>query len=168
LWHERWQPTQTGHDVNPREARPARSPFAARPPNSITLVKQGQGSDDMDTTTHDPGPHDALYSDMAWCLTACTGATHDGLPALVEAQAPTDDELSARLQTVITRHMKMLTRQGVLMEGMGPTDVAEPDADGDEAPALRPLQAAAVTDCAAASPARRCRTTRCKSTPPGS
>ena len=69
----------------------------------------------------------------------------DGVPAFVEAQAPTDDELHALLQTVITRLMKMLTRRGVLVEDMGQTYVAEPDADGDEARTLRPLQAAAVT-----------------------
>jgi hypothetical protein len=69
----------------------------------------------------------------------------DGVPAFVEAEAPTEDELHALLQTVITRLMKMLTRQGVLVEDMGQTYVAEPDADGDEARTLRPLQAAAGT-----------------------
>jgi 2-oxoisovalerate dehydrogenase E1 component alpha subunit len=60
-----------------------------------------------------------------------------------EAGAPTGDELHA-LQTVITRLMKMLTRPGVLIEEIGQTCLAEPDAD-DEARTLRPLQAAAVT-----------------------
>ena len=41
--------------------------------------------------------------------------------------------------------MKMLTRRGVLVEDMGQTYLAEPDADGEEARTLRPLQAAAVT-----------------------
>ena len=41
--------------------------------------------------------------------------------------------------------MKMLTRRGVLVEEMGQTWLAEPDADGDEARTLRPLQAAAIT-----------------------
>ena len=41
--------------------------------------------------------------------------------------------------------MKMLTRRGVLIEEMGQTYLAEPDADGDEARTLRPLQAAAIT-----------------------
>ena len=41
--------------------------------------------------------------------------------------------------------MKLLTRRGVLVEDMGQTYLAEPDADGDEARTLRPLQAAAVT-----------------------
>ncbi len=36
-------------------------------------------------------------------------------------------------------------RRGVLVENMGQTYLAEPDADGEEARALRPLQAAAVT-----------------------
>jgi Putative transposase len=69
----------------------------------------------------------------------------DGVPSFVEAGAPTDDELRALLQTVITRLMKMLTRRGVLVEDMGQTYLAEPDADGDEARTLRSLQAAAVT-----------------------
>ncbi len=41
--------------------------------------------------------------------------------------------------------MKMLTRRGVLIEEMGQTYLAEPDADGEEARTLRPLQAAAAT-----------------------
>ena len=69
----------------------------------------------------------------------------DGAPAFVEASAPTDDELHALLQTVITRLMKMLTRRGVLVEDMGQTWLAEPDADGEESRTLRPLQAAAIT-----------------------
>jgi len=39
--------------------------------------------------------------------------------------------------------MKMLTRRGVLVEEMGQTYLSGPDADGDEARPLRPLQAAA-------------------------
>jgi len=72
----------------------------------------------------------------------CCGA--DGSPTFVEAGAPSDDELHALLQTVITRLMKMLTRRGVLIEEMGQTCLAEPD-DGEEARTLRPLQAAAIT-----------------------
>jgi hypothetical protein len=41
--------------------------------------------------------------------------------------------------------MKMLPRRGVLVKDMGRTYLAEPDADGEEARPLRPLQAAAVT-----------------------
>jgi hypothetical protein len=40
--------------------------------------------------------------------------------------------------------MKMLTRRGVLVEEMGQAWLAEPDADGEEARTLRPLQAAAM------------------------
>ena len=69
----------------------------------------------------------------------------DGSPASIEADAPTDGELHALLQTVIVRLMKMLTRRGVLVEEMGQTYLAEPDAEGEEARTLRPLQAAAVT-----------------------
>jgi hypothetical protein len=39
----------------------------------------------------------------------------------------------------------MLTRRGRLIEDMGQTYKADPDADGEEARTLRPLQAAAVT-----------------------
>ena len=59
--------------------------------------------------------------------------------------APTDEELHALLQTVIARLMKMLMRQGVLVEDMGQTYLAEPVTDGEESRTLRPLQAAAVT-----------------------
>ena len=54
----------------------------------------------------------------------------------------TDDELHVLLQTVITRPMKMLTRRGVLVEDMGQTYLAQPDADGEETRIQRPLQAA--------------------------
>jgi hypothetical protein len=69
----------------------------------------------------------------------------DGVPSFVETGAPTDDELHALLQTVITRLMKMLTRRGVLVEDMGQSYLAEPDADGEESRTLRPLQAASPT-----------------------
>jgi hypothetical protein len=69
----------------------------------------------------------------------------DGVPSFVEVDAPTDDELQALLQTLLTRLMKLLTRRGVLVEEMGQTYLAEPDADGDEARTLRPLRAAAIT-----------------------
>jgi hypothetical protein len=69
----------------------------------------------------------------------------DGMPTFVEGGVPAHDELHGQLQTVITRLMKMLTRRGVLIEEMGQTYLAEPDADRDEARTLRPLQAAAVT-----------------------
>jgi hypothetical protein len=69
----------------------------------------------------------------------------EGVPSFVQVDAPTDDELHTLLQSLITRLMKMLTRRGVLVEEMGQTYLAEPDADGDEARTLRPLQAAALT-----------------------
>ena len=69
----------------------------------------------------------------------------DGPPVFVEADEPTDDKLHALLQIVITRLMKMLTRRGVLVEDMGQTYLAEPDATSEEARTLRPLQTAAVT-----------------------
>jgi uncharacterized protein (DUF983 family) len=69
----------------------------------------------------------------------------DGRPSFIEAGEPNDDELHALLQTVIGRLLKMLTRRGVLIEEMGQTYLAEPDADGEEARTLRPLQAAVIT-----------------------
>lgn len=46
---------------------------------------------------------------------------------------------------IITRAMKLLTRQGVLVEEEGSTYMADGDSDSDEARVLRPLQAAACT-----------------------
>jgi hypothetical protein len=69
----------------------------------------------------------------------------DGAPSFIEVDAPTDDEPHTLLQSLSTRLMKLLTRRGVLVEEMGQTCLAEPDADGDEVRTLRPLQAAAVT-----------------------
>ena len=42
-----------------------------------------------------------------------------GAPSFVEADAPTDGELRALLDTVIARLMKMITRRGALVEDMG-------------------------------------------------
>jgi len=69
----------------------------------------------------------------------------DGVPSFLQVDAPTDDELQPLLQTLITRLMKLLTRRDVLVEDMGQTYLAEPDADDEESRTLRPQQAAAVT-----------------------
>ncbi len=69
----------------------------------------------------------------------------DGAPGFIEAGAPTDDELDALLHTIIARLMKTLTRRSELVEDMGQTYLAEPDADGEEPRTPRPLQAAAIT-----------------------
>jgi hypothetical protein len=69
----------------------------------------------------------------------------DGKPTFVEVGSPTDEELDALLHALIARLMKMLTRRGVLVQDMGQTWLAEPDADGEEARTLGPLQAAAIT-----------------------
>ena len=78
-------------------------------------------------------------------------------PAFIEADAPTDDELHALLQTVIARLMKMLTRRGVLVEDMGQTYLPNrmPTA---RRRTLRPLQAAAITyrSPSGRAPGRRC------------
>lgn len=73
----------------------------------------------------------------------CCGA--DGAPTFAEEVAPTDDELHALLQTVITRLMECSRDRGVLGEDMGHSYLADPDDDGTEARMLRPLQAAAIT-----------------------
>ena len=61
----------------------------------------------------------------------------------VEVPAPTDEALQAVLHKIIARTMKLLTRQGVLIEEEGSIYVADNDGDSDEARSLRPLQAAA-------------------------
>lgn len=53
----------------------------------------------------------------------------DGVPDFIGAGASTDDELHALLQTVITRLIKMPMRRGVLIEEMGQTYAADPEAD---------------------------------------
>jgi hypothetical protein len=69
----------------------------------------------------------------------------DGATTFVEAGSPTDDEVHALPQTLIARLMKMLTRRGVLVEDMGQTGLAEPDADGEEARTLRLLKRVLAT-----------------------
>ncbi len=63
----------------------------------------------------------------------------------VEVPAPSDEAVQAVLHKIITRLMKLRTRQGVLVEEQGETYLADDDAsdDSDEARALRRLQAAA-------------------------
>jgi hypothetical protein len=73
------------------------------------------------------------------------GCGGDGVPSFVEVVAPMDDELHALLHSLVARLMKLVTRRGVLVEEMGQTYLAEPDADGDERRTLRPLQAEAIT-----------------------
>jgi len=76
------------------------------------------------------------------CSSACasaTGATGDTGDTGLSAAAREDVELA-----VIARLMKLLTRRGVLVEDMGQTWLADPDAEGEEARTLPPLQAAAV------------------------
>ena len=89
--------------------------------------------------------HDKLLAFSCKRRGFCPSCGADGVLSFVEAGAPTDDELHALLQAVITWLMQMLTRRGVLVEDMGRTYLAEPDADGEEAHTLRSLQAAAVS-----------------------
>jgi hypothetical protein len=55
------------------------------------------------------------------------------VPSFVEVDAPTDDELHALLQTLIHPADEAAHAPGVLVEEMGPTYLAEPNGDGDEA-----------------------------------
>ena len=65
----------------------------------------------------------------------------EGEPVFEEARAPTRDELAGLLDKIITRLMKMLTRQGHLVEEQGVSYIADIDADNP----LASLQAASCT-----------------------
>ena len=69
----------------------------------------------------------------------------EGAPEFIDAPTPTDEALQSALHKIITRTMKLLTRQGVLVEEEGSTYIVDSDGDSDEARTLRPLQAAACT-----------------------
>jgi Putative transposase len=60
----------------------------------------------------------------------------DGTPEFVEVPAPTDEALQSVLHKIITRTMKLLTRQGVLVEEEGSTYMADSDSDSDDARVL--------------------------------
>jgi len=66
----------------------------------------------------------------------------DGVPVFQPVPAPTMEQLQPLLPRIITRLLKMLTRQGALIEeDTGIPSLADPDHD----PALAPLHAAACT-----------------------
>jgi len=66
----------------------------------------------------------------------------DGVPVFQPIPAPTTDQLQALLTRIITRILKMLTRNGALTEeDTEIPDLTNPNAD----PALAPLHAAACT-----------------------
>jgi hypothetical protein len=67
-----------------------------------------------------------------------------GVPVFHQARAPGIEALQALLVKIITRLMRLLTRQGYLVEEQGMRYLAEPDADGSDH-ALTPLQAASCT-----------------------
>ncbi len=64
------------------------------------------------------------------------------LPIPLRVLLAAQPELVTPVLQVVQR---VLTRCGVLVEDMGQSYLAEPDADGEESRTLRPLQAAAVT-----------------------
>jgi hypothetical protein len=99
----------------------------------------------------------------------------EGGPVFQEARAPTRDELQGLLDKIIARLMKMLTRQGYLVEEQGMTYLADigPDnplkalqaAPGQGGPAPRQVQTVHRTVCVRArriasplahAPDRRC------------
>lgn len=67
--------------------------------------------------------------------------TCEGGPVFHAVPAPTIEALQALLVKIITRILRLLTRQGYLIEEQGMTYLAEPDSDN----ALTPLQAASCT-----------------------
>ena len=66
---------------------------------AVTLIQRFGSAANLNIHLH------CLVLDGVYCCDA------DGSPAFIEADAPTDDELHALLQTVIARLMKMLTRR---------------------------------------------------------
>jgi len=67
--------------------------------------------------------------------------TIEGVPVFHAVRAPTAGELQALLNRIIKRLMRLLTRQGDLIEEPEMTTLANTDLD----PALPPLHAAACT-----------------------
>jgi hypothetical protein len=65
----------------------------------------------------------------------------EGEPVFEQARAPTGDELQGLLETIVARLLKLLTRQGYLVEEEGVSYLADVDADNP----LASLQAAACT-----------------------
>ena len=73
----------------------------------------------------------------------CT--TGEGVPVLHPAPAPTGEKLQALLDKIITRILRLLTRQGHLVEEEGVTYVAHAHGIIDPDNLLAPLQAASCT-----------------------
>jgi Putative transposase len=70
----------------------------------------------------------------------------DAEPVFVAVPAPSDEAVQGVLHKIIKRMMKLLTRQGILVEEQSETYWADDASDdSDEARALRRLQAAACT-----------------------
>ena len=67
--------------------------------------------------------------------------SNEGTPVFQQARAPSIEAWHALLDKIITRLMRLLTRQGLLIADEGMTYLAEPDS----VPALTPLQAASCT-----------------------
>jgi hypothetical protein len=107
---------------------------------AVTLIQRFGSAANLDIHLH------GLMLDGVYRCSA------DGTPAFVDVSAPTEDELHALPQVVIARIIKMPTHRGVLIEEMGQSFLADPDADADEARTLRPLRTAAVTYRIASGP----------------
>jgi len=100
---------------------------------AVTLIQRLGSAANLDVHLHCLVP-DGVYRSGS-----------DGAAEFVEMPAPSEVQVRSVLHNLIIRLMKLLTRREVLVEEMGQTYLAEPDADGDEVRSLRPLQAAAVT-----------------------
>ena len=63
----------------------------------------------------------------------------EGAPEFVPVPAPSDAALQAVLHTIIVRTMKLLTRQGALIEEQGQTWLADIDGESDVSVRVTPL-----------------------------
>ena len=66
-------------------------------------------------------------------------------PVFVATRAPSDEAVREVLHQIISRVLRMLVRQGTLIEDQGSAYFSDMDTDGDDSRTLVPLQAAATT-----------------------
>jgi Putative transposase/Transposase zinc-binding domain len=95
---------------------------------AVTLIQRFGSTANLNIHSH------CLVLDGVYC-------TIGEAPVFHPVRAPTAGELQSLLNQIIRRLMRLLTRQGYLVEEQGMTDLADPDPDS----ALTPLQAAACT-----------------------
>jgi hypothetical protein len=95
---------------------------------AVTLIQRFGSAANLNIHLH------CLVFDGVYCTT-------DGVPVFHAVRAPTTGQLQALLSRIIKRLMRLLTRQGYLIEEQGITYLADTDPES----ALAPLQAAACT-----------------------